>query len=98
MRRDMDLIRLLLLEAEGEEEVDLSSYTSHQVLYHTYLLIQSGLAEGNALPDENEILDAFILPLTWAGHDFLDTARNQMVWKRLWARSKNRAGWLPSMC
>lgn len=46
MKRDMDLVRLLILEVEGEEEVNLSGYTDEQKLYHKYLLIDAGLAEG----------------------------------------------------
>ncbi|NBK26280.1 MAG: DUF2513 domain-containing protein, partial [Spirochaetia bacterium] len=47
MRRDMDLIRLILLDVEGEEKPDLSGYTQEQITYHKYLLIDADLAEGN---------------------------------------------------
>lgn len=43
MRRDMDLVRLLLLQVEGEEAPDLSAYTNEQQIYHKALLIDAGL-------------------------------------------------------
>lgn len=46
MKRDFELIRLLLLELEGEESVDLSSYTPEQVNYHKALIKEAGFAEG----------------------------------------------------
>ena len=42
MKRDFDLVRLLLIELEGEEEVDLSSYTPEQVNYHKALVKEAG--------------------------------------------------------
>lgn len=46
MRRDMDLIRLILLDAEGEGEIDLSPFTDEQIGYHRLLLLDARLAEG----------------------------------------------------
>ncbi|TRV43212.1 MAG: hypothetical protein EWV53_14810 [Microcystis panniformis Mp_MB_F_20051200_S9] len=39
MRRNIDLIRLILLDLEKEIEVDLSSYSDNEVNYHKALLI-----------------------------------------------------------
>lgn len=49
MKRDMDLIRLILLKLEGKENVnsDLAEYTKNQVNYHKALLLEAGLAEGS---------------------------------------------------
>jgi hypothetical protein len=46
MRRDLDLIRLILLDLEGESSVDLSSYSANQVNFHKALIKEGGLAEG----------------------------------------------------
>lgn len=44
MKRDMELIRLLLLEVEGEEpKPDLSAYSSETQAYHLALLVDAGL-------------------------------------------------------
>ncbi|MCP4354891.1 MAG: DUF2513 domain-containing protein [Proteobacteria bacterium] len=90
MKRDFDLIRLLLLDLEGEERVSFSEYTEDQINYHKALLLKSGLAEG---PDSlyssrggknsDEIPDCvYIKRLTWNGHEFLDQARNNTVWNK----------------
>jgi len=47
MKCDMDLIRLILLDVEGEEKPDLSGYTGEQVTYHRTLLIEAAHALEN---------------------------------------------------
>ena len=46
MKRDFELIRLLLMELEGEEQVNLSSFTPEQVNYQ----VPSLKVMPNALP------------------------------------------------
>lgn len=80
MKRDMELIRALLLRTEGAE-VDLSSWTDEQVVYHEVLLIDAGLVEGEKLQTMGAPPQAMIFRLTWEGHDFIDSARNESMWK-----------------
>lgn len=82
MRRDFDLIRLLLQEIEGVEDVsDLSKYTKDQQLYHSCLLIEAGLVHGAIVADQNgDPASTRISRLTWSGHEFLDLTRNNTVW------------------
>ncbi len=81
MKRNMELIRLLLLDVEGEEEVDLSEHDEEQLVFHRELIIEAGLAEGY-------IMRTFggntveIERLTWNGHDFLDAARDSSRWRK----------------
>lgn len=84
MKRDMDLIRLLLLETEGEEpRRDLSGYTDQQRNYHSALLIEAGLIKGIIQTDAKGFPAAAVrIRLTWAGHEFLDAARNDTIWKK----------------
>ncbi len=89
MKRDMDLVRLLLIHFEGEEKVDLSEYTEDQIYYHMALLISGGLAEGpiplysKRLRKESDIPIAVNIDrLTWSGHEFLDQARNSGNWEK----------------
>ena len=49
MKRDMDLIRkiLLLMEVEPQRKVPgIEGYTSEQIGHHVYLMMQAGLIEG----------------------------------------------------
>ncbi len=90
MKRDMNLIRLLLLETEGEEPgPDLSSFTEEQRVYHSALLIEAGLVHGEIILDGNgQPAGAVALRLTWAGHEFLDAARNDAIWHKAGERIK----------
>jgi hypothetical protein len=82
MKRDMNLIRLLLLEIEGEKP-DLSAYTEDQRLYHSALLIEAGLVHGETVLDgSGQPVGTNISRPTWAGHEFLDAARNDTIWHK----------------
>lgn len=93
MKRDMELIRQLLLDLEaasgaldGRHAVD--GYTQGEVAYHLALLIKSGLAEGpppsSVLGNSTQVPDFVLaLRLSPAGHDFIDTLRDETVWKKV---------------
>ena len=71
MQRDMNPIRLLLLRAEGEEEVDFASYTEEQRIYHRALLVEAGLVDGAIRTDAQGYPNGVaIIRLTWKGHEF----------------------------
>jgi hypothetical protein len=85
MKRDMDIVRHLLLWVESDHSHQLPTEASREmVAYHAQLLIDAGLAEGTVHYGSRRggrVPDAFhIQRLTWAGHDFLDAARNDRVW------------------
>jgi hypothetical protein len=84
MKRDMNLIRLLLLETEGVEPMpDLSAYTEEQRVYHSALLIEAGLVHGETVLDgSGQPAGTIILRPTWAGHEFLDAARSDTIWHK----------------
>jgi hypothetical protein len=90
MKRDMNLIRLLLLETEGEDpKPDLSPFTEDQRVYHSALLIEAGLVDGQIIQDSNgHPADTVTLRLTWSGHEFLDAARNDTIWHKAGERIK----------
>jgi len=82
MKRDMDLIRLLLFQVEGEKELDLSDYSDEQKLYHQRLLLEAGLVHGSERSSLGGGLRVEIKRLTWEGHEFLDAARNDSTWNK----------------
>ena len=84
MRRDMNLIRALLLQMEGEEpKPEFSQYSEEQQVYHSALLIEAGLVDGAIIPNsEGYPAGTSMIRLTWAGHEFLDAARDEESWQR----------------
>lgn len=85
MRRDFDLIRLLLQEIEGVENVDnLSNYTDAKQLHHSCLLIEAGLVHGEITVSQNgDPVSTRVSRLTWDGHEFLDMTRDPTLWSKV---------------
>ena len=90
----MDIIRLLLLQYEGEEpKPDLSAFDEEKQVYHSALLIEAGLVHGHILEDqEGQPRTTMVLRLTWAGHKFLDAARNETIWNKAGEKIKKAGG------
>lgn len=83
MKRDMDIVRLLLLEQEtSSTPPELGQYDDKLVVYNVALMLDAGLIEGSVTDDESGTpVSADIKRLTWAGHDFLDAARDPSIWQ-----------------
>jgi hypothetical protein len=84
MKRNMDLIRVLLftLEQKGHNPTVIDGFSQQEIEYHKALIIEAGLAEGVvATGNFNEVMRADIDRLTWEGHDFIDAARDETLWK-----------------
>jgi hypothetical protein len=85
MKRNMDLIRLLLMRSEGDESARdaCGKYTGEELGYHVQLMLDVGLVEGEAFSRaDGEFNGAVVTRLTWAGHDFLETVRDDSLWKK----------------
>jgi Hypothetical protein (DUF2513) len=89
MKRDMDLIRELLLKLDDEhldgnvysvkpDGLGIEGRSYDELSYHLILLIDAGLLDG-----ERELSGQFTLRnITWKGHDFLDSVRDPKVWAK----------------
>jgi len=84
MKRDIDLIRLLLLEAEQESAPEgLSTYSTGHQLYNLELMHDAGLIVATVHKDGGGVTRTVIIErLTWTGHDFLDATRDSKIWKK----------------
>lgn len=52
-------------------------------MYHSALLIEAGLVHGAiGLDSDGQPANTAPLRLTWHGHEFLDAARNETIWKK----------------
>jgi hypothetical protein len=100
MKRDMDLIRTLLLEIEVQDkghnedvEIGIEGFDASIVEGHLRLLKEAGLIDADEVPDD-EVDFVYHAPtrLTWNGHEFLDTIRDQDIWDRTQEGMKQAGG------
>lgn len=94
MKRDMDLVRdlLFLAETEGDDAELCSKFGREIVAGHVAILIDAGLVEGAIAEDsEGKPMDFNIIRLTWAGHEFLDNARNNTIWSKALSAIKEKS-------
>lgn len=86
MKRDFDLIRLILFDLEGNNSIEFSDYSKDQLNYHKALIVEAGLAEGKPHYPSSHKTDipdfVSIKRLTWEGHEFIDKSRNDNVWNK----------------
>ena len=91
MKRDMELIRKILLEIESWKDttpkiVDLDGYDSIIIGRHVELLYEANLID-SLKPFESGLdhdpATIFIKDLSWSGHEFIDVLKNQSVWGKL---------------
>jgi hypothetical protein len=82
MKRDMDLVRKIMLAIEKADaplnELDIPGHDDDAIVYHVSLLNQAGLIQ-DAEIDFRASHSGVIL--TWEGHEFLDNARDNSRWK-----------------
>ncbi|MEA2599183.1 MAG: hypothetical protein QOF89_175 [Acidobacteriota bacterium] len=99
MKRDLDLIRKIILTVEDlptgnvPEEIEIDGYTEEQIGYHSYLIVDSGFAEGvdmGAFGDTSPNWQ--LIHLTSAGHDFAEASRNETSWNKAKSIVKEKAG------
>lgn len=86
MKRDFDLIRCILLDLEGDNNIDLSQYSKDEINYHKALIVEAGFVEGKAhYPSSHKtFIPDFVSinRLTWHGHEFIDKSRNDTIWNK----------------
>jgi hypothetical protein len=99
MKRDMELIRELMLAIESQdgdfnyESVKAIGYDEPQIEYHLDLLIKARLVVGEVHPLQGGFSPIFVVEkLSWDGHEFLDNARNESVWKDTMKQVKEKGG------
>jgi hypothetical protein len=102
MKRDMDLVRKILLAMDAHEHgfapagFTIAGYDQDVIGHHVWLMEQGKLltaatttAYGGPSPT------AVPLTITWAGHDFLDAVRNDSIWSKVKTQLKDHAITVP---
>ncbi len=90
MPRDMDLIRVLMLQFEQGDTSVPEGRTEIEVAYHVKQLIDGGFLEGEVImattaasPGRPAPRAYFVHDITWKGHDFIKAVREDTVWQRV---------------
>ena len=98
MKRDIDLVRKILLAIEASERpldstlIRIGGYTHDNLTEHMRLMHEAGLIEGIAAYSIEHKLKWVELRLTWSGHDFIDSARNEAVWSEALGTVRTQIG------
>lgn len=93
MKRDMDLMRKILLRIEERSDVppktlSLNDFLDfheniHVISLHIDLMCDAGLVEVMDTSYDGEVKDYIITRLTLAGYEYLDAIRNYSVWQKV---------------
>lgn len=90
MQRNWELIREILVALESRETThgvlspdQIPGFAAEVVSYHLCLLRDAGLVEARCLKPSNVPMHCMGVRLTWAGHEFLDSIRNDTAWKKI---------------
>lgn len=89
MKRDIDLVRLILISAENSEKefnalsLVSSDLAAEKICFHVELLEQAGLltAKTTRAYGGTPVL-VEVNALTWIGYDYLDAIRSETVWQK----------------
>jgi hypothetical protein len=92
----MDLVRLILLAVEdappeGPEELAVDGYDDEVVTHHLIIMGEAGLLEIDTVQTVDEI-NARPIRLTWAGHEFLESVRDDSQWRNAKMQTERAGG------
>lgn len=86
MKRDMELVRVILTATEATDgpydpsELDSAGWSMRAIAYHVELLSAHGLVDAKVNRCKGGV-SATVLGLTWEGCDYLDAIRDERVWE-----------------
>lgn len=90
MKRDMDLVRQILMVMEDHEHgfapdpLEVAGYTEEVVGYHLTVMGEADLIKvTSTTPFGSASPTALASRITWEGHEFLANARNETVWSKV---------------
>lgn len=91
MRRNMDLVREILIEvSKSDKEVSASEiaeksskYSLEEIIYNMKIMGEGNLI--NVHIDERGVgvVDVTVLDITWCGNDFLDSISSSEIWEKI---------------
>lgn len=103
MKRDMDLVRNILLYMEDNivpyigHKDGFDTYCQDTVNNHLLIMLDGGLimkTVGSRPSDDGCPSEIACFEMTWEGHEFLDAARNESFWSQAKAKVLEDTGGL----
>lgn len=90
MKRDMSLIREILLKIELDEfSGEINGYDKNIVDKHTKLLIEQSLLDRNSVGLNGYFSTSY--DLTWKGHELIDNIRQKEIWNTIKSEFKEES-------
>ena len=89
MKRDMELVRTILLLVNNHDEptlpsIEFDGYPKKEVDYHVDLLVKAEYLEGiNCFPLGTPNNQWIKVSLSWKGHEFIDDAQDEELWAQV---------------
>ncbi|MDO8586310.1 MAG: DUF2513 domain-containing protein [Armatimonadota bacterium] len=89
MKRDMELVRKLLLYIEDNhkykplhsQHVEIGDHSKQEIGYHLKIMAQGDLIDVQDITAMGHQAHRYFTDgITWCGHDFLDAVRDDNVW------------------
>jgi hypothetical protein len=96
MKRNWNLVRQILLEAESfPPGVYIQTFTCEgfdeaTIIEHIEIMIESKLLDGEICKTMAGSSGFIVRKITWEGHNFLENARNDTLWKKIMAEAKEK--------
>ncbi len=84
MKREMDVIRSILIEAEnGNLNDGIDAISDESIRFHRRLLVEAGLLDG-AIAGSGEVpMAVMIRKITWDGYDLIESLRSETKWVQI---------------
>jgi Hypothetical protein (DUF2513) len=100
MKRDMELIRALLLAIEAlDSQIAFKATlklkvdsTRKDMIDHLKLMIKAGFLDAKPIETQAGTSDIVIKGITNEGHNFLEDARNESIWKETMGLVQEKGG------
>ena len=102
MKRDMDLVRKILIKIEEdwgyeylgpEREIKIEGYSDSAIHYHLRIMVEAELITSIFPEGLSDISSTYIqYPpeiITWEGHEFLEGIRKEETWEKIKKEATN---------
>ena len=97
MRRDLNLVRMILLDIEVSPPGNpifgftYDGCSKAEVLEHVQLLLDADFIDGQIVEGNmGQPEECVVMRMTWAGQEFLAKAKNDTIWKKVLAQAEEK--------